>query len=132
MKRSDLMEQLGPPVNQASTDLNRYISLAPKNIAYEKSTRTYVRGPESAARFLKSGASRYLAQHRSLVKVVIDIVDAWIEEAPAFDAAPNPARGVNPNPLRSAVSTNYRPQAFGDRFRSRRQDAIRETSLYST
>ena len=53
VNRSDLMEQFGLSVNQASADLNRYIGIAPDNMVYDKSARTYVRGPEYAAQFLK-------------------------------------------------------------------------------
>ena len=60
VNRSDLMEQFGVSVNQASTDLNRYIGFAPDNMVYDKSARTYVRGPDYAARFLKPDASSYL------------------------------------------------------------------------
>ena len=44
VNRSDLMEQFGLSVNQASADLNRYIGFAPDNMVYDKSARTYVRG----------------------------------------------------------------------------------------
>ena len=37
MNRSDLMDQFGVSVNQASTDLNRYIGFAPDNMVYDKS-----------------------------------------------------------------------------------------------
>ena len=56
------MDAFGVSVNQASTDLNRYIGMAPENMAYDKSARTYVRGAEFQPLFLKPDASRYLAQ----------------------------------------------------------------------
>ena len=56
VNRSDLMEQFGVSVNQASTDLNRYIGSAPHNTVYDKSARTYVRGPEYSPQFLKPDA----------------------------------------------------------------------------
>ncbi len=37
VNRSDLMDQFGVSVNQASTDLNRYIGFAPENMVYDKS-----------------------------------------------------------------------------------------------
>lgn len=40
VNRSDLMDQFGVSVNQASTDLNRYIGFAPDNMVYDKSART--------------------------------------------------------------------------------------------
>ena len=64
VNRSDLMDQFGVSVNQASTDLNRYIGFAPDNMIYDKSARTYVRGPGFKPQFLEPDASRYLAQLR--------------------------------------------------------------------
>ena len=95
MNRSDLMEQLGMSVNQASADLNRYIGLAPDNMVYDKRARTYVRGPDYAAQFLKPDASRYLEQLRSVADGIMDNDDAWIAELPSYDSAPTPTRGVN-------------------------------------
>ena len=118
VNRSDLMEQFGLSVNQASADLNRYIGLAPDNMVYDKSARTYVRGPDYAAQFLKPDASRYLAQLRSLADGLMDSDDAWIAELPAYDAAPTPARGVNPVTLRSVVGAIRRSEAIEVKYQS--------------
>ena len=118
VNRSDLMEQFGLSVNQASADLNRYIGMAPDNMVYDKSARTYVRGPEYAAQFLKPDASRYLAQLRSLADGLMDSDDAWIAELPAYDATPTPARGVNPVTLRSVVSAIRSSEAIEVKYQS--------------
>ena len=118
VNRSDLMEQFGLSVNQASADLNRYIGLAPDNMVYDKSARTYVRGPDYAAQFLRPDASRYLAQLRSLADGLMDSDDAWIAELPAYDAAPTPARGVNPVTLRSVVGAIRCSEAIEVKYQS--------------
>ena len=118
VNRSDLMEQFGLSVNQASADLNRYIGFAPDNMVYDKSARTYVRGPDYAAQFLKPDASRYLAQLRSLADGILDSDDTWIAELPSYDAAPTPARGVNPVILRSVVGAIRRSEAIEVNYQS--------------
>jgi predicted DNA-binding transcriptional regulator YafY len=118
VNRSDLMEQFGLSVNQASADLNRYIGFAPDNMVYDKSGRTYVRGTEYSAQFLKPDASRYLAQLRSLADGIIDSDDTWIAELPSYDAAPTPARGVNPVTLRSVVGAIRRSEAIEVKYQS--------------
>ncbi len=118
VNRSDLMEQFGLSVNQASADLNRYIGFAPDNMVYDKSARTYVRGPDYAAQFLKPDASRYLAQLRSLADGIMDSDDTWIAELPSYDAAPTPARGVNPVTLRSVVEAIRRSEAIEVKYQS--------------
>ena len=118
MNRSDLMEQFGLSVNQASTGLNRYIGLAPDNMLYDKSAQTYVRGPDYVAQFLKPDSNRYLAQLRSLADGIMDSDDTWIAELPAYDAAPTPARGVNPVTLRSVVGAIRRSEAIEVKYQS--------------
>ena len=118
VNRRDLMEQFGLSVNQASADLNRYIGFAPDNMVYDKSARTYVRGTDYAAKFLKPDASRYLAQLRSLADDIMDSDDTWIAELPPYDAAPTPARGVNPITLRSVVGAIRRSEAIEVKYQS--------------
>jgi hypothetical protein len=118
VNRSDLMEQFGLSVNQASADLNRYIGFAPDNMVYDKSARTYVRGADYSAQFLKPDASRYLAQLRSLADGIMDSDDTWIAELPSYDAAPTPARGVNPVTLRSVVGAIRRSEAIEVKYQS--------------
>lgn len=118
VNRIDVMQQFGLSVNQASADLNRYIALAPNNMVYDKSARTYVRGPEYSAQFLKPDASRYLAQLRSLADGILDSDDTWIAELPSYDAAPTPARGVDPVTLRSVVGAIRRSEAIEVKYQS--------------
>ena len=54
VNRSDVMEQFGLSVNQASSDLNRYISFAPDNMTYDKSARGLPPLKWSSAMFSKT------------------------------------------------------------------------------
>ncbi|MCA3512652.1 MAG: WYL domain-containing protein [Rhodobacter sp.] len=118
VNRSDLMDQFGVSVNQASTDLNRYISFAPDNMVYDKSARTYVRSPAFKPLFLEPDASRYLAQLRSVADGILDREDSWIADLPSFAAAPTPVRGVNPVTLRSVVGAIRRSEAIEVKYQS--------------
>ncbi|WRH63788.1 MAG: WYL domain-containing protein [Fuscovulum sp.] len=118
VNRSDVMEQFGLSVNQASSDLNRYIGFAPENMVYDKSARTYVRGPRFKAQFMQPDAGRYLAQLRSLADGLLDPEDSWIAVHPTFDAAPTPVRGVNPMTLRSIVGAIHRAEAIEVQYQS--------------
>ena len=118
VNRRDLMEQFGLSVNQASADLNRYIGLAPDNMLYDKSARTYVRGTDFKAQFLKPDASRYLAQLRSVADGILDRDDSWIANLPPYAAAPTPVRGVNPVTLRSVVAAIRRSESIEVKYQS--------------
>jgi predicted DNA-binding transcriptional regulator YafY len=103
VNRSDLIDKFGVSPNQASGDLNRYIALAPDNMVYDKSGKTYVRSSSFKPLFLKPDATQYLSQVRSVAEGVISPEDAWIGNLPAFDATPAPARGIDPIILRSII-----------------------------
>ena len=118
VNRSDLMDQFGVSVNQASTDLNRYIGFAPDNMVYDKSARTYVRGRGFKPHFLEPDASRYLAQLRSVADGILDREDSWIADLPPYAAAPTPVRGVNPVTLRSVVGAIRRSEAIEVKYQS--------------
>lgn len=118
VNRSDLMDQFGVSVNQASTDLNRYIGFAPDNMVYDKSARTYVRGADFKAQFLKPDASSYLAQLRSIADGILDREDSWIAHLPSYSAAPTPMRGVDPVTLRSVVGAIRRSEAIEVKYQS--------------
>jgi hypothetical protein len=118
VNRSDVMEQFGLSVNQASSDLNRYIGFAPDNMLYDKSARTYVRGLGFNPVFNKLDAGRYLAQLRLLADDILDREDCWITELPCYDSAPTPARGVNPVTLRSVVGAIRRSEAIEVEYQS--------------
>lgn len=118
VNRGDLMGAFGVSVNQASTDLNRYIGMAADNIAYDKSARTYIRGPKFAPLFLRPDASRYLSQLRSVADGILDRGDAWIGQLPSYDAAPTPVRGVHADTLRCIIAAIHRSEAIEVKYQS--------------
>jgi hypothetical protein len=61
LNRSDLIEQFGISVPQASTDISSYAALAPENLTYDRSERVYVAAPSFAPVFPSSSVERYLA-----------------------------------------------------------------------
>ncbi len=118
VNRGDLVEAFGVSMNQASTDLNRYIAMAPGNMVYDKSARTYARTAQFEPLFLKPDASRYLSQLRNVADGILDRSDAWIGEFPSFDAAPTPVRGMNAKTLRSVTAAIWRSEAIEVKYQS--------------
>jgi len=118
VNRSDLMKQFGISVNQATYDLSRYMEMAPDNMVYDKSARTYVRGPDFACRFRPPDAARYLAQLRLVADDVMDPAECWIAKLPPFAVAPTPVRGVDPVTLRSVLSAIQRSEEIEVKYQS--------------
>lgn len=111
VNRGDIIDTFNVSVNQASTDLNRYLGLAPDNMSYDKSARTYVRTSAFKPIFLKPDATLYLSQVRSLSDGLLDKHEAWIGNVPDFGSIPFPARGVLPAVLRAIVIAIRRHEA---------------------
>ena len=118
VNRGDLIDKFGISVNQASTDLNRYLGIAPDNMGYDKSAKTYIRKPEFKAQFLQPDASRYLSQLRSLGDGIIEPSESWIGGVPSYDSAPTPSRGVNAKTLRTIISAIRRNEAIEIKYQS--------------
>jgi predicted DNA-binding transcriptional regulator YafY len=118
VNRGDLMDAFGVSVNQASTDLNRYIGMAPGNMVYDKSARAYTRCEQFEPIFFKPDASRYLSQLRSVADGILDRADAWIGQFPSYDATPTPVRGVDAATLRSVVAAIRRSDAIEVKYQS--------------
>jgi len=118
VNRGDIVDTFGVSVNQSSTDINRYIGMAPDNLAYDKSARTYVRTDAFRPKFLKPSATGYLSQLRSIADGVIETTDAWVGALPDFDATPTPVRGVNPATLREVISAIRHKEAIKVKYQS--------------
>lgn len=116
--RGDLMDAFGISVNQASADLNRYLSKAPENMVYDKSARTYVRGARFEPRFLKPGAAGYLSQLHSLSAGIIAQEETWIGQLPPFDTVPSPVRGIDAGHLREVIRAIRDTQAIEVEYQS--------------
>lgn len=118
VNRGDITDVFGVSTNQASTDLNRYLGIAPDNMAYDKSAKAYLRGSDFEPVFLKPDASKYLTQIRSIADGILDRADSWIGQLPSFDTTPMPARGVNAKRLRSVVAAIRRSESIEVKYQS--------------
>lgn len=118
VNRGDLMDAFGISINQASTDLNRYLGVAPGNMVYDKRARTYVRGDRFKPIFLKPDADRYLSQLRSISDGIVTQEESWIGQLPAFDTVPAPIRGIDADTLRAVLQAIHNRQAIEVEYQS--------------
>jgi len=118
VNRSDLMTAFGISINQASADLNRYLGLAPGNMIYDKSARTYVIGEHFDPIFLKPDAATYLSQLRAISNGVVGQDKTWISQLPAFDTVPSPIRRIDAHTLRRVIEAIRTRQALEVEYQS--------------
>jgi len=118
VNRADLMAAFGISINQASTDLNRYLGMAPGNMVYDKSARAYVRGDRFEPLFLKPDPASYLSQLRSISNGIVSQDQTWIGQMPDFDTVRSPARGIDAGHLRTVLQAIHSRQAIEIEYQS--------------
>ena len=118
INRGDLMDAFGVSTQQASLDLNAYIDQAKRNLVYDKSLRTYLRGKQFKPKYLKPDAEEYFAQLRAVDQGLVSAEQSWISVFPGFGATPTPARGVAPETLRDVLAAIREPAALQVTYQS--------------
>jgi predicted DNA-binding transcriptional regulator YafY len=103
VNRSDLSDLFGVSAQQASTDLNRYLDLAPGNMRYDKSAKRYVRTEQFKPVFMVPDSVRYLAQFCLVATGALEPTETWLPEVPNFDSVPFLRRNINPEHLRGIL-----------------------------
>jgi hypothetical protein len=100
INRSELVDFFGISVPQASQDIGRYDEIAPGNLIYDKTRKTYVAGPDFKPVLSEPSADSYLAQLRSMATGGLGPGESWIGRPPAFAGAPRLRRHYDPEILR--------------------------------
>jgi hypothetical protein len=108
--RADLIEQFGIQMAQASKDLTLYQGLAPGNIVYDKSQKTYRPSDRFAPLLLKSSADQMFAH--------LTLDDGWIGIDPEIATVPAPARAAPPAMMRTLLQAIGRHEAVNIYYQS--------------
>jgi len=103
INRSEIMEQFGISVPQASKDLSQYQDIAKGNIEYDKSEKRYFPTKKFQAKFYFPDADQYLFQFRSLAEGGLSDSELWADSRPAFDVLKMPRRRTDPVILKSIL-----------------------------
>ncbi|MCC5967556.1 MAG: WYL domain-containing protein [Natronohydrobacter sp.] len=118
INRSDLMETFGISHQQASLDLSGYADQWKRNLVYDKSLRSYVRGKHFKPRFITPSAEEYLSQLRAVDQGLVSREQSWINLFPGYATTPAPARGVAPETLREVLMAIHAPAALQVTYQS--------------
>ncbi|MCF8509672.1 MAG: WYL domain-containing protein [Hyphomonadaceae bacterium] len=101
VNRRDLIARFGISEQQASGDLTRYQEIAPDNLAYDKSDKTYRAAARFAPRFLDPDTDEVLSRLRLTAEGVAE--DHPLIGSLSLGIAPAPARPVEPETLRVII-----------------------------
>ncbi len=95
INRTDLVDYFGISVPQASLDIGSYGALAPANLRYDHSSKTYVATEEFDAVFPRNGARRYLAELLAVETGVVEADAIFSCHGPDVYAVSAPARALD-------------------------------------
>jgi hypothetical protein len=99
INRRDVTDFFKISVPQASADIARYAELAPRNLEYDTSSRTYVATPAFASQFESSGARQYLSQLLALERQILTNDQAFLAFQPPMASVPLPNRTIESKTL---------------------------------
>jgi hypothetical protein len=99
INRGDVTKFFKISVPQASADIARYTELAPENLAYDTSSRTYVVTSAFNPRYETSGPGQYLSQLLALERQILASDQAFIAFRPPMASVPLPNRTLEPKTL---------------------------------
>lgn len=103
INRMDLTEYFGLSIPQASLDIAKYTELAPTNLVYDKSSKTYVATQDFRALYQSSAARRYLSELLATKTGIMESATSFIGSPPEIDWAPSPWRTINEQTVESLV-----------------------------
>ncbi len=118
LNRNDLEEKFGISTPQASVDLRHYRDVAPGNIEYNSTEKTYLAAKGIFPKFLRLSADRILLQLRAFLTGALPREDIWFRDLPPVDMTPDIVRHVDPESLRTILGAIRSRQAIAMRYQS--------------
>ena len=118
INRSDIMDQFGVSMPQASKDLSRYQELAPGNMEYDKSEKRYFAAARFAPKFLRLDPDQFLSQLRAVVTHAVPPEETWLSKMPRLDSLPVLHRRIDPDFLRAILDAIRNEQALAILYQS--------------
>lgn len=99
INRRDLTEFFKISVPQASADISRYVELAPDNLHYDTSSRTYIGSDGFTPIFESSGPRQYLSQLLALEREILSSDQTFLSFRPPVASVPLPSRTIEARTL---------------------------------
>lgn len=94
--RSDLVETFGISAQQASADIGQYETVAPANLAYDKTEKAYRRSSNFKPAYVGTTVERYLMQLVAIENEWMRQEDTWFERMPPVEIVSLGRRATDP------------------------------------
>lgn len=112
LNRADLIDQFGVSPTQVSQDFKAYQEIAPDNLIYDGTEKTYRCSAVFSPKFLDANPETYLSPLLAMRAGILDPAVSWLRTIPTFHVAPTPARGINADVLRAIIAAVDHRQAI--------------------
>lgn len=118
LNRSDISDFFGVSTPQASLDISRYVEMAPQNVRYDRSERTYLATQDFQPLFSSSHPQRYLNDLLAQAYGILDHGATFLGWCPPVAFAPTPARALSTDALIALVGAMRRGRALEMTYQS--------------
>lgn len=118
LRRKDLTDQFKISVPQASADLAEYQRLAPRNIDYDGSLKSYIPTPNFVPRFYTPSADDYFSRLRRDLDGVGEAKEMWLGWIPAVGIVPTIRRRTSAPILRKVLNAMRNSRAIYIHYQS--------------
>jgi len=118
LNRSDLSDFFGVSTPQASLDISRYVEIAPQNVRYDRSERTYLATESFQPLFPSSHPQKYLSDLLAQAYGILDHGVTFLGWCPAVAVAPMPVRTLSADTLTALVGAMRRGRALEMTYQS--------------
>ncbi|MEQ1903136.1 MAG: WYL domain-containing protein [Pirellulaceae bacterium] len=118
INRADIIEKFRISEPQASADLTAYQSIAPGNIEYDKSRKTYVASAKFKPAVTHPTARHYFSQLRALDDKVLTRDETWLGTMPPYAVVPLVRRRLDERKLRTILQVIRSSQAIHVEYQS--------------
>lgn len=133
INRRDVTEFFNISVPQASADIARYTELAPQNLQYDTSSRTYTATPGFSPYFEATGPRQYLSQLLALERQILTSDQVFLAFRPPMASVPLPSRAIEPKILTLMLQAIAQGGKLQIRYQSitREEDPVRFISPHA-
>jgi len=121
VNRKDLMTRFGISVPQASSDLQKYQKLAPKNIKYDKSGKFYYASSNFKPKIISPNQNDFFSQLHLISNGVFQKNASFLYTVPEFDVTPSPERSADMDTLRKILKGIKEKKALEIEYQSMSQ-----------
>ncbi|MFE8048811.1 WYL domain-containing protein [Brenneria goodwinii] len=118
INRTDLTAFFGLSIPQASLDISKYMEIAPDNLVYDRSAKTYTAAPNFSPIYPQSSAQRYLEELLATETGILEPDASFIGSAPEIDWAHYPSRALNEQTVETIVKAIRQKMAIKASYQS--------------